>query len=167
MKNTIKVAIFMMAIMFSASMAFGQNDQDPGNNNIGDPYTYLYLTVQVPETTLTMDVKAIITWYNDGEVVKSAETKTGTYIGNNTWTFTPPFDCPTYLLQPGDPHVEYLIKAYNLNNKVVNAACGTYEIIPGCDNFLTITPSMWNGINGCVGTTEFGSGEVNNPNNPD
>jgi hypothetical protein len=68
MKNIFKAAIFMMAMMFSASMAFGQND-DPEQTLDTNGSFQAYLEVTIPYTWLYCSRSGTITvqhyWSND------------------------------------------------------------------------------------------------------
>jgi hypothetical protein len=154
MTKLMKTAILVMAMVFSASMAFGQNTGNDNNSGFAaENWTSLTLKVELSTSTAcnTNVVKATIAWYNDGVLISywdAIQTAGGTWVtGTNKWEF-PTFSVPTSCLQPGDSYVVYTITALNdLNSnppKFINQVSGTFTVYPKpYENELIITPNMW------------------------
>jgi hypothetical protein len=139
-----RIIFLMITVMFSASMAFGQNNQDPDNNNLGDPYTYLTVKAETPANLLVNIVEVTITWYTNGVPVFQ-QTEEGQYMGNHKWEF-PLFYAPNGCLIPGNSYVKYSAKAIDdiyYNRRIKATATGTYDITFNGYNFINITPGMW------------------------
>ena len=149
-----------MAMIMSATFAFGQNTSSTGNtgndvNNNGSLQnaTKLNVTAIVGGAT---KVKISLTWHNDAGSIEpcysdAAQTQYATWISGNTWTCPSYFEAPTNCFLPnnGGARVTWMTVATDdiqYPPKVVNYGCGTFYIVPGSTtNSLTIQGSSdWN-----------------------
>ena len=161
MNKIIKAAIFVMAIMMSATFAFGQGTTDIDNNDLQlnnkAGCTTLALNVEIPTTTMASMVTATISWYFNGTLITecyshSVQSQEGVFVGNYKFDFLQ-FSAPTACLRTGVACVKYVVKAINdvaYPAQTVNIANGTFNIAPESNNILNITPSMWCGPQGCA-----------------
>ena len=134
MKMFFKTAIFVMAMMISASMAFAQ--ENPGAT--GTPAS-IYLTIKADASDIDANqVRATVTWYNGNTPVKGPVTTDPEPKNPSGYTVLPDFMCMGFAT-----HVKYFVEAINLFGTVVETSCGTYSVSPLYHNVLTITSNMW------------------------
>jgi hypothetical protein len=150
MKNTIKVAIFMMAIMFSASMAFGQEVGENPNYDANQP---THLRVKMIIDTPSMDADYVLITYRfwDGDhdlwgdwgsgYAEFVAGNANYFITDNSFT-----NCEDVLFQ-------YQLKAYKSVTPPVfiKSTCDTVPVYNGIENIVPVT--TWNPSN-CFGSTD-------------
>ena len=151
MNRIFRTAILAMAMMISASFAWGQNPTASA--------TILTVTVSVPQGTMANALKATITWRDENGVITAddnPQVQEILFTGQTT-----PITFPWLFIAPQGTgrtptHVSYCIRA--INNvfspaETVKSAGGTYNVSPADPNVLIITTNMWqNGTNGCFGS---------------
>ena len=166
MNKIFRTAIFVMAMMTSASFAFAQTQNTDNGIGLGNT-TALNAKATIADAD---EVKLTIVWHNDNGSISgcyepATQSAIGVYVGNNTFEFTNCFFAPTHCFLPnnGGACVNWSATAYNTTTypkKLVTFGCGTFEIVPGNDgtyNYLIIEGTKWNK---CMGSGEYGPGGI-------
>ena len=147
MKHIFKTAILVMAMMISASFAFGQNTT--GNNPSGGDIGYqvdrvwLKITAILPGN-IADQVSVKIVWYNENGPVGLEQEVPGQWTGNNnTWEF-PDIWAPLGYFPGPNPHayIKYCAVAKNTIStpKKTYRSGDTFDIIlppnPGTNHLI-------------------------------
>jgi hypothetical protein len=146
MYKLVKAAIFVMAMMISVAVAFGQTATQSANN--GQAPINISVHVDAISPSLEASYATITYRFYDGDndTWRDWDSKTNSF--SQGWVH---FDASTYSLTNVEGAIlfQYQINAYNSGGSLITYDCGTVSINKYDTNVITI-----NNWNKCLGKTD-------------